>query len=156
MARRSELQGIANSLNGTFISRNNDYKGYWAIGMIKNFALEKNFSSVSFSFPAQKTIASLDLLKNIESRYTTKLADLLMKQGLKSSFIENVSITLFFDGEINHLVKHDSHNTQDNGDPFKSYCHVTDDNGRTYSSTLYGLCRPHSAENEFQSTRAKN
>jgi len=35
MARRSELKGIAIAINGSFVSRNNDFNGYWSIGQIK-------------------------------------------------------------------------------------------------------------------------
>lgn len=35
MARRIELRGIANAINVSFVSRNNDYAGYWAIDQLK-------------------------------------------------------------------------------------------------------------------------
>ena len=35
MARRIEPRGIANAINGSFVSRNNDFAGYWTIGQLK-------------------------------------------------------------------------------------------------------------------------
>jgi hypothetical protein len=38
MSRRAEHQNLANALLGTFVSRNNDVDGYWAIGRLRSDA----------------------------------------------------------------------------------------------------------------------
>ncbi len=48
MARRVELRGIANALNESFVSRNNDFKGFWTIGQLKLLAINNNLSAMLF------------------------------------------------------------------------------------------------------------
>ncbi|GAB0522942.1 hypothetical protein BT08F39_44010 [Escherichia coli] len=38
-ARRIDLHEIVNALNGSFVSRNNDFRGYRAIGQLKSLAI---------------------------------------------------------------------------------------------------------------------
>lgn len=49
MARRTEFKGITHSLNGSFVSRNNEFGGYWAMGQLKSFASEKRLTSLTFT-----------------------------------------------------------------------------------------------------------
>ena len=39
MARRIDLHEIVNALNGSFVSRNNDFRRYGAIGQLKSLAI---------------------------------------------------------------------------------------------------------------------
>lgn len=59
MARRIELQGIANALNKSFVSRNNDFRGYWAIGQLKLFAIYNNLTTMQFFLPHQRPTPTL-------------------------------------------------------------------------------------------------
>ncbi|OJT44602.1 hypothetical protein BSR04_04670 [Serratia plymuthica] len=150
MARRIELKGIANSLNESFISRNNEFDGYWSIGWLKLFAIERGLSAVKFSFPIHKSNTSSVLINYIEQCYTCMLAGLLGKQRLPDSWVRDVSIIIDFDAIVEDSQLH---NYPALGEPFKCYCQITDDNGRLYSSIIYGRCRPHSKVIELQSTR---
>lgn len=38
MPRRSELNGVASDIVRSFVSRNNDLRGYWALGMLCVYA----------------------------------------------------------------------------------------------------------------------
>lgn len=150
MARRSELKGLANSLNGTFISRNNDVDGYWALGLLKRFALERGFTSVGFSLPLQQPDTHFSLVNYIAQRYTGILADLLRKHHLPDALVSNVSITVDFFAIVDdsQLSTYPA-----SGTPFKCQCQITDDNGRLYSAISYGRCKPHSAVRELRSSR---
>lgn len=79
MARRIELQGIANALNGSFISRNNDFEGYWAIGQLKSLATNNSLSSITFSLTAPTTNTIFNLQNYIVWLYSNKLESLLKK-----------------------------------------------------------------------------
>lgn len=150
MARRTELRGIANSLNGSFVSRNNEFGGYWSIGQLKLFATERGLTSVGFSFPVDKHNDSVALMNHIARRYTSLLAELLVIQRLPDSWVKDVSITVDFDTPVEDTQLHDIPTL---GEPFKCLCQIVDDNGRIYSSIIYGRCQPHSAARELRSLR---
>ena len=38
MSGRNKLRGVAHAVLGSFISRNNDIDGYWALGLLRSFA----------------------------------------------------------------------------------------------------------------------
>ncbi|MFK3662110.1 hypothetical protein ACI2I2_16610 [Scandinavium sp. NPDC088450] len=150
MARRSELKGIANALNGSFISRNNDFDGYWAIGLLKRFSVERSFTSLGISFPLQQPNTNVPLINYIVQRYTEILTYLLRKQHLPNSWIKNVTITVDFSAVVDDSQ---SSTYPASGTPFKCLCKITDDNDHIYSSISYGRCEPHSAARESRSTR---
>ncbi|WBM72573.1 hypothetical protein OH773_10200 [Buttiauxella sp. WJP83] len=150
MARRTELRGIANSLNGSFVSRNNEFGGYWSIGQLKLFVAERGLTSVGFSFPMHKHNTSVDLMNHIARRYTSLLAELLMIQRLPDSWVKDVIITVDFDTPVEATQLHDIPTV---GEPFKCLCQIVDDNGRLYSSAIYGRCQPHSTAKELRSLR---
>lgn len=150
MARRIELQGIANSFNTSFISRNNDFKGYWAIGQLKLFTLNNGIHTMEFSFPTKATHSTLELLNYTKCHYSRMLEQLLKKQKIPSSWVKEASITLDF-----HTAVEDSLLPECSafGSPFSSLCQIIDDKGHIYSSLLYGRCLPHSPLREWRSTR---
>lgn len=150
MARRTELRGIANSLSGSFVSRNNEFGGYWSLGQLKLFAIERSLTSVRFSFPAHEHATGVALLDHIARYYTYLLTDLLVKQRIPESWVKDVSIMLDFDTLAEPTQSHDSSTL---GEPFKCRCQIIDDNGNLYSSAIYGRCLPHSTVRELRSPR---
>lgn len=150
MARRTELRGIANSLNGSFVSRNNEFGGYWSMGQLKLFAIERSLTAVRFSLPVHEHTTGVVLLDHIARHYTCLLTDLLVKQRIPESWVKDVSIMLGFDILAESTQLHDSSTL---GEPFKCRCQIIDDNGNLYSSAIYGRCLPHSAVRELRSPR---
>ena len=53
MARRKEIKGIIDGLISSFISRNNDLNGYWAMGKLCGFLIQSN-----------SRVLTLELMKN--------------------------------------------------------------------------------------------
>lgn len=150
MARRRELKGISHSLNSSFVSRNNDYNGFWAIGRLKRFAINQGLKSVTFTFPMPASGANFDLINDIEQRYTVMLADLILKQQLPDSWVKNAAIVIDFYTNDNAAQSAECHTS---GDPFKCVCQITDDRGGDCSSIIYGRCLPHSPARELRSNR---
>jgi len=150
MARRIELQGIANALNGSFISRNNDFAGYWAIGQLKSFITNNALSSITFSLTAPTTNTIFNLQNYIVWHYSNKLESLLKKQQIPDCWVHKVSITIDFSVNAKHEQLRDY---SISGEPFQCCCKIIDDTGRVYTSISYGRCQPHSAVNELKSVR---
>ncbi|EAA8388585.1 hypothetical protein OZ379_003129 [Salmonella enterica] len=150
MARRIELQGIVNALNGSFVSRNNDFSGYWAIGQLKSFAIESGLNSMSFSLIIPNTDCISHLQRYIVHYYTGMLEDLLRKQQIPHFWVNDASIMLDFKVDEENAWLHECSTL---GEPFKCGCQIIDDTGRSYSSIIDGRCLPHSVMRELKSTR---
>ena len=151
MARRNELQGIANSLNGSFISRNNEFRGYWSIGQLKTFAMSSDKKIVRISIPTRNAYAHCELLNSIERHYARIFEKLLNKQKIPAFWVKEANIILDFGTIVNNSQLLECVTS---GQPFRCECQITDDKGRTYSSIHYGRCLPHSSKRELRSTRA--
>lgn len=150
MARRRELQGIANALNSSFVSRNNDFNGYWSLGLLKYFAISNGKRSVELSFPLLQPEASGKLMEFLLRHYTNMLTKLLTQQRIPHEWVNTVSITLDFRPQIKDAALIEGAASVE---PFACRCQITDDRGRHYASTLFGRCWVHSAKKELRSTR---
>ncbi|CNB66187.1 Uncharacterised protein [Yersinia intermedia] len=150
MARRVELRGIANALNENFVSRNNDFKGFWTIGQLKLLAINNNLSTMGFFLTPPKSAPHCNLRHYVVLHYAAMLARLLRKQQIPDFWISEASITIDFNvnAEHEHLNK-----CSTSGEPFKCHCQIIDDTGRSYSSVVYGRCQAHSPVKELKSTR---
>lgn len=150
MARRIELKGIANAINGSFVSRNNDFNGYWSIGQIKSFALDNGLTSVTFPLILPMTNPTSNLQSYTVNHYAKMLKSLLTKQKLPSLWVSNAVIKIDFNADAKHTKLYEDTTS---GEPFQCTCKITDDTDRDYSSIIFGRCLPHSAIRELKSTR---
>lgn len=150
MARRIELKGIANALNESFVSRNNDFKGYWAIGQLKLFAIYNNLTTMQFSLTPLEAGTYFGLRHYIVCHYADILGHLLRKQQIPDIWVSGASITIDFNVNAKRSQLHERSGS---GEPFQCCCRIIDDTGRSYSSIIYGKCKPHSTAEEMKSTR---
>lgn len=150
MARRTELQGIANALNRSFVSRNNDFRGYWSIGQLKSFTIDSGLTSMRFFLTRHKACSPLNLQNYIAHHYAGMLENLLMKQRLPNFWVSEASILINFDLDAEHTRLCECLTS---GEPFQSHCQITDDFGHDYFSVIYGRCLSHSATQELKSAR---
>lgn len=150
MARRVELRGIANALNENFVSRNNDFKGFWTIGQLKLLAINNNLSTMGFFLTPPKSAPHCNLRHYVVLHYAAMLARLLRKQQIPDFWISEASITIDFNVNAEHEHLNECSTS---GEPFKCHCQIIDDTGRSYSSVVYGRCQAHSSVKELKSTR---
>lgn len=147
MARRIELRGIANALNESFVSRNNDFRGYWTIGQLKLLALNNNLTMMDFFLTPPKSGPHFNLRHYVELHYAAMLNHLLRRQQIPDIWVSEASITLDF----NVNAKHEQLNKcSSSGEPFKCCCQIIDDAGRGYSSVVYGRSQVHSSVKELK------
>lgn len=150
MARRRELKGISNAINENFVSRNNDFKGYWCIGQIKSLALDKGLTSMTFPLMLSRANPTSGLQRHTVCHYANMLKSLLKKQKLPYSWVSNAVIEIDFNPDV-VLAQLYEYNTS--GEPFQCSCQITSDTGQDYTSIIYGRCWPHAIAQEFKSTR---
>ncbi len=58
MARRRELKNIASGLSSSFVSRNNDYDGYWELARLYDFANSEGVSEIKIDLLNSKVSPS--------------------------------------------------------------------------------------------------
>ncbi|MCL9649583.1 hypothetical protein L2172_03950 [Pantoea agglomerans] len=150
MARRVELRGIANALNESFVSRNNDFKGFWTIGQLKLLAINNNLSTMVFPLTPPKSDPHCNLRHYVVLHYAAMLVHLLRKQLIPGFWISEANITIDFNVNAEHEHLNECSTS---GEPFKCHCQIIDDTGRSYSSVVYGRCHAHSSVKELKSTR---
>ncbi|WPU21121.1 hypothetical protein RI049_13565 [Cedecea neteri] len=147
MARRKELAGIANALIGSFNSRNNDFDGYWAIGLLKSFSVSHDVDPLTFSLLTDKPNFNHELFNQIPRKYTDMLVKLLRAQQIPLDFVTSVTITIRFkepetkQSKITRLT---------DGKLYGCSCDIIDDRKRHYRAEAYGYCLEHSAQREFK------
>lgn len=150
MARRRELKGIANAINESFVSRNNDFKGYWSIGQIKSLALDNGLTSMTFPLMLSRANPTSELQSHIVCHYANMTKCLLTKQRLPNFWVSNAVIKIDFNPNVELALLYEYTTS---GEPFQCTCQITSDTGRDYTSIIYGHCWPHAVAQEFKSIR---
>ncbi|WP_145554745.1 hypothetical protein [Yersinia canariae] len=147
MARRKELSGVANSLIGSFNSRNNDISGYWAIGQLKSFAAMSRLRAIAFNLLSVEPTANPDLISKVTNNYSSKLSALLISQHIPIGWVQNAAITIQFNGVTPSPTEVFRYSP---GGYYRCSCEMIDDKGKSYIATDYGFCLPHSSHRELR------
>lgn len=146
MTRRAVLQGVANNLASSFVSRNNDIGGYWGLGMLYIYCQENSQRKVTFALAPPGSLVEIEPLAAIVVTYATALKRLMHKNGVPERWLSAASVEIEFD------VKERPYPLC--ADPsFLCQVQLTTDNGRIYRGLAAGYCRPHDPNREFKSTR---
>ena len=77
-SNRKDLKGIAGGIASSFISRNNDINGYWALGILYKRATEKKLINLKFDILNLKMIDS-----NINADFTLEFYHKFLLRQLK-------------------------------------------------------------------------
>jgi hypothetical protein len=153
MARRSELKGIANSLAGSFVSRNNDVDGYWALGKLYLHAKNAPSPRVSVELTPVHNARVEEPNAAIAGEYRRILERLFRKQRLKIEWLANATILIEFESPN---AKPRFFYRQGPGRAFLCTVTITDDRDRRYESSIPGWCWTHDPTMEIQSTRGRS
>ena len=73
MPTRRAQRGIAHGIARSFVSRNNDYRGYWALGMLRSYAEEHRLDEVVIQLKPARESRGSPLLDYLEDRYRAML-----------------------------------------------------------------------------------
>jgi hypothetical protein len=149
MSRRRELKGIVAGLLGSFVSRNNDVAGFWAIGKLHSYARNHQTSEVLLDLLAQSVVPSSTELQPMLKKYGASLESRIASCGLSSENVLKAVVRLAFDA----AVSDDRPPSSLPGTPFRCTVELADDLGRIYSQSHLGVARPHDSARETRSTR---
>ena len=94
---RSELNGVAAGLAGSFVSRNNDVDGFWSLGLLRLFADQLQLKSLRFDIANGRTEPDAPLLLRVCHTYQASLARQLAARGIDRSMVAHAEILVSFD-----------------------------------------------------------
>jgi hypothetical protein len=151
MTRRRELRGISGGLVNSFVSRNNDVGGYWAIGMLCSHSLQTGAKELSMNLLTKRISPSSPEFGPILDKYAAWFAASLEKQQFSLQVITAAEVRLSFDAQLGP----DPMRSSVTGHfPFRCIVTLTDDLGRAHVGQLSGFALPHDPPRETKSTRA--
>lgn len=150
MPRRSELKCVADGVLGSFVSRNNDCEGYWAMGLLYKRALEASSNEISFNLVGVGAeVHDLLLDTALLAKYRAMLAKLMSGRSLPASWIKAANITVHFEyaGNVGRVLARLEK-------PYLAQLSITTDLGKNLSVARIGACWPHESWREYRSGRA--
>ena len=145
MPRRKELRGAAFGLLGSFVSRNNDVSGYWALGRLYEHAVKTNASNVCVDLLNLTITPPSGDFAAMATHFQRMLGAQLAARRLPDDWVRGATICVEF-GRVKC--------PETPGDVFNSIVLITDDKGRTHGATASGACWVHDPVREARSTRA--
>ncbi|MGV3525495.1 MAG: hypothetical protein ACO1RX_14790 [Candidatus Sericytochromatia bacterium] len=148
MVQRHALQAIAHNLLGAFLSRNNDLQGYWAVGKLFAFALEKQQPALVWDLLAEPASADFPLLA---APYAAHLRAALQTAGIQPESLHTARLELHF----RHLDPVLLQKSDQRGmHPFEGVCALGAKRPRVYVARRLDFCAVHNPHFEMQSVRS--
>jgi hypothetical protein len=142
MPRRRQFAGAATSLLESFVSRNNDVGGYWAIGQLCRHALKTRVTRIDIDLLSRTISPANERLKAVVEAYARRLEKQCAAQRVPFDWLFGATISIEFEPQAGQRTY-----------AYECAVTLTDDirNPRTARST--GSCWPHDPAMEYRSTR---
>jgi hypothetical protein len=150
LIRLGDLRNIAAGLASSFVSRNNDSGGYWAVGMLRSLAEQVRVDEVRIPL---RPMGDCDnpLLTEIARSYAAHLARLIERAGGAMDTVAEANVAVHFATSWPAGVPRQG--TQ--GDPVACDVHLVDKTGRQVTARRVTFCRPHDPNLESRSVRSR-
>ncbi|RVD41189.1 MAG: hypothetical protein EOS30_21905 [Mesorhizobium sp.] len=142
---RKALRGIAADVAASFISRNNDADGYWAIGKLHAHAREHSTAKILIDLSGQLS-GTLSEFASIAAKYRSMIETQTAAKGLR---VCSSQIEIEFD-----LPKTRQCSAYETG--YTCAVMIVDDRGQAWIRKVYGCSHPHDPKRERRSSRAKS
>jgi hypothetical protein len=148
---RRDIKGIASGLLGSFVSRNNDVGGFWAIGKLLAAMRDARVTEVVVDLLAGTMTPHLAEFERMAREYCVHLELRMAGCGLKPGQIAKAEVRVVFDAGV--AVARPASSLP--GSPFQCSIHFTDDLGNEHVASHTGAARPHDRHKETQSRRTE-
>jgi len=147
MGNRKELKNIAGGILSSFMSRNNDADGYWALGKLyKEYGERK----VTLNLLDGTITPATDLFGPFRERWQFKFSQQLARRQIPIEWVGSATIHV----TSNALFVHELHHWAGPlGNPCTCVCEILTDTGTKYTATRGTRCWPHDPSREGKSTR---
>lgn len=153
MPRRAQLLEIASGLLGSFVSRNNDVGGYWALGVLYRQAQEQGRMQVEIPIWPLNDSLNDALIESLAEKYGQIFLSLMARQQIPLSWLRSATLSVEFESPNANPRYRQSHAAER---PFVCRLSLTSDLDRKHQLALSGWCWPHSEQREHQSTRRQD
>jgi hypothetical protein len=147
--RRATLKSIASGLLGSFLSRNNDIRGYWAIGLLHAHAESSRVSVVTVSLCPAPSSEEAAVVLEVGSKYGERLFSSLAKHQIASQVVRSASIVIEFNSMAvlaRALVAGER--------PLKATLRLVTEENKEVITQAYSSSWPHNPRREHRSARA--
>lgn len=150
MPTRKEFRGVANDMVDSFVSRNNDVGGYWAMGKLYKHAKDRKTGTVFVDFKNGEIAPPSLEYQHMAEHHMSVLRWQMYARNMPPYWIKKarafVSFYPTFAGSSLHLAH--------GYDAYVCVLEIKSDMGRTYSATRRGRCWPHDPTKEHKSAQA--
>ncbi|MCA0201293.1 MAG: hypothetical protein LCH56_10695 [Proteobacteria bacterium] len=146
MPRRREIAAIARNLALTFVSRNNDVDGYWAIGKLYSHALKAGVSELDIDLLNDSIAPPSSEFNKMLSHYKAWIGT-----QMPLAWLKRAGIALSFEPQPDAPI-----NSWDVGKVFQCSVTLVDDQDHEHIARERFVCRPHDPATEIRSTRSKS
>jgi hypothetical protein len=142
--RRASLNNFAAGIASSFVSRNNDYDGYWALGQLRS--LSEQLSRSKFCIPLVPRVATHTLLLDaVASHYAVMLTRWFEAAGAHGDSIVEARIRVSFAIEVSALLPLFRSAC---GKPFACEVELLAASGKSTSAREVGYCWAHDPARE--------
>jgi hypothetical protein len=148
MSRQRRLKGVVANTLGSFISRNNDVGGYWAIGKLYEHARQHQTQNVLLDLLPKTLLPPGTEYHSMLVRYASLLSEQLFRAHIPLDSVSAAKITLAFDASVSDPRPPSSMP----GMPFRCTLEIVDGSNVVSASHL-GVARPHDPQRESRSAR---
>jgi hypothetical protein len=150
MPRRIGLKSIASGMAGSFISRNNDVGGFWAIGKLWKLAKDANKTKVLINLNYLSIDPPSMEFGTMMERYREMMEASTLRQAFDPTWLKEASIQVDFhpDEKKVNLVRPPYDEIG-----FSVRVQIKSDLGKIYEASSNGFCGPHNPDYEQRSTR---
>lgn len=145
MPRRKELRGAAFGLLGSFVSRNNDVSGYWALGKLYKHAVNAKASTVCVDLLDLTITPPNDDFAAMALRFQQMLGAQLKARKLPADWVRAATVSVKFERARSPNALSDVYNC---------IVVITDDQSRKRHAVANGTCWMHDPEREQKSARS--
>lgn len=160
MRRRAELGSIGSGVLQSFVSRNNDLDGYWAMGKLYLYSIHAKSRTLQLDLIEGKVIPPVRTLAWwyprpdfawMMAEYRTMLASILERRNVPLYWLNGAVVTIGFDN-AEAAPKYIRAGAQ--GRPYTCRLILIDDLGRNHEFRHDGWCWPHDPLAEQRRGRA--
>ena len=148
MPHRGELKCIADGLLGSFVSRNNDYCGFWSLGLLYARALERHERTYSLALLGVGPEPDDDLSHALAAKYRAFLLEHMSRRVIPREWIEAAGLSIAFEcpaAPANVFVPR--------ARPYLAELVMHTGAGKSISLSRAGYCWPHNPDRGSRSTR---
>lgn len=149
MATRRSFKCIGLGVLGSFVSRNNDVDGYWALGKICSLLLANNTSKASVDLINKVIDPASAEFDSMLKQYSEKLYTIMSKFGFEKETAIRAEIQLTLSPADQYPLAYPTTDKY----CLESKISITDDRGRIYTMKSTPTCNPYDPAIHFRSGR---